>query len=203
MPTSAETAPETGFEPHLFWEMHKPKILLYAALLLVALLGFGIYQYTTHRKMEEAQNLFGHAKTQDDYRKIIQTYPRTVVAANSQLLLAAQLRADKKFDDAVTILRACIEQSPEYPLLAGAWLSLAGTLNEQGKTDEALDMYQQIGSKFGDTYAAPLSLMAQANLMRSKGKIDEARQAYERVMSQYPDSLLARQAMRDLQFLRK
>ena len=203
MPIPAETTPDTGYEPHLFWMEHKQKIMFYGALLVVALVAFGVYQFTTERKLAEAQNLFAQAKSADDYRRIIQTFPRSVSAGNAQLLLAAQLRADKKFDEAVSTLSALIDQSPEHPLIGGAWLSLAGTLEDQGKTDEALDMYQQVASKFGDSYAAPLALMAQANLLRSKGKIDEAKQAYERVISQFADSLSSRQAMRDLQLLRK
>ena len=203
MPIPADPTPETGFEPHLFWEEHKQKILLYGALFLAALFIFGIYQYTSERKLSEAQNLFAQAKSPDDYRKIIQQFPRSVSAANAQMLLADQLRSDKKYDEAVATLRALIDQSPEYPLLSGAWLSLAATLEQQGKNDEALDMYQQVASKFTDSYAAPLALMAQANLLKTKGKIDEAKQAFERVLSQFPDSLCARQAMRDSQLLRK
>lgn len=203
MPIPAEITPEPGFEPHLFWEEHKSKILLYAGLLLAALVIFGIYQYSSQRKKSEAQNLFAQAKTPDDYRKIIERFPRSAPAANAQLLLADQLRTDKKFDEAIATLRALIDQSPEYPLLSGAWLSLADTLEQQGKTDEAMDMYQQVASKFSDTYAAPLAIMAQANLLKSKGKIDEAKQSYERVLSQFPDSLCARQAMQLSQLLRK
>src|SRR5438093_12659261 len=51
MPNPAETAPAAGFEPLIFWELHKQKVVLYGALFLIALIAFGIYQITTQHKL--------------------------------------------------------------------------------------------------------------------------------------------------------
>ena len=47
MPTPAATTPpaEAGFDPLVFWIQHKSKVLLLAALFVVALGAYGISEY--------------------------------------------------------------------------------------------------------------------------------------------------------------
>jgi TolA-binding protein len=200
--TSDKTAP-VGFEPILFWESHKAKVLLYAGLLIGALIIFGIYQTTTLKRKRTEEQVFAQADTPEEYRRIIKDFPGSVVAGNAQLLLAAQLRGEKKYDEAIEILRHLIAEEKNHPLLNGAWLSLASTYEAQGKTAEALETYQQVTSRFPGSYSSPVAALAQANLLKSQGKNDEAKRAFESIISQYPESYFSAEATRHLQVLKK
>src|SRR4030095_16123717 len=130
-PITAAPPPETGFDPLAFWIQHKSKILVFAGLFVVGLLTFAAFQYTQRRSREAAEQAFENAKTPEDLRKVIADHPRTVAAANAQLLLAEALRRDGKHEEAISTLRAFINQNPDHPLISGAWTSLAFSLETQ------------------------------------------------------------------------
>ncbi|MEA3189112.1 MAG: hypothetical protein QOD99_2942 [Chthoniobacter sp.] len=203
MPSESDAIPNPGFEPQVFWELHKAKIIIYGVLLVVALLVFSIYQYTSQRRTAAAGSLLAQAGKAEDYRQIMAKYPRTVAAGNAHLLLAKELREAKQYEEATSLLREFTQKFPEHPLVSAGWLSLAETLKSAGKTDEAADTYQQIASKFPDSFAAPLAAMEQADLLKSNGKTDEAKRAYENIIAQYPESMIAQQATREMRLLRK
>ena len=203
MPIPSEETVPSGFNPIEFWDLNKSKIITYGVLLIVGLVAFGAYQISTQKRLAAAQDLYAKAEKADDYRQIIQKFPRTITAGNATLILAAKLRDERKYDEAVSILRDFISQYPEHPLVSGAALDLAVTLESGGKLDEAADAYQQVTVKYPSSYAAPAALMQQAGLLKAKGKIDEAKRAYETVISQYPDSYFAQIANQSMRMLHK
>lgn len=195
--------PPAGFEPADFWDQHKGKIILYGSLLLIGLIAFAIFQSTKQKRLAEAQRMFANATTAENFREISTRFPKTVVAANAQLLLAGQQRAEKKYDEAVATLKAFVDQHPAHPLGGGAWTSLGATYELQGKTDEALDAYRQAAAKYPSTFSAPLALISQAKLWKVRGRIDEAKRAYENLSVQFPESRFVAEAMRALQELKE
>lgn len=201
-PTEA-AAPDAGFEPELFWEEHGRKFILAGVLLVLALVSYAIYEFTTRQRTEAAGALLATGAKPEDYRKLIDTYPGTVAAGNAHLLLANLLRDESKFDEAAALLRSFTEKYPKHPLIHAGWLSLAESLATQGKAEEALGTYGQIPAKFPESHSAPLAMIEQANLLRSQGKTDEARRAYENLVAQYPRSLFAQEATREMRLLRK
>src|SRR2546425_13112059 len=98
MPTDSEVVPDPSFEPHIFWEQHKQKLVIYGSLLLGALLIFAIYQYTTEQRKEAAGAALAQAAKADDYKSVMEKYPRTIAAGDAALLLARNLREEKKYD---------------------------------------------------------------------------------------------------------
>ncbi len=191
------------FESPDFWDEHKNKIIAYAILVVLALGGYGVYAIVTQRKTAEAQSLYAQAKTVADLQTVVHDYAGTRVAGDAALELADKLRAEKKYDEAVTVLRDFIAKYPEHPLLSGAWTSLAATYELQGKLDEALDAYQQVASKYPEAYTTPIAMASQARILSQKGKKDEARNIYQNIVAQYHDSIFAREAMRELRFLKQ
>ncbi len=203
MPTDSEIPVTSGFEPQIFWDAHKSKIIVYGALLIGALLIFSIYQYTTSQRLEASGTLFAQAKTAADYQAVIDKYPHTISAGNASLLLAKVLRDEKKYDEAVATLRKFTQDFPDHPLVSTGWLSLAETLEVQGKTAEADSTFQQVTAKFPDSYSAPIAALEEANSLRIRGKNEEARVAYENILTQYRESYCAQEATRDLRLLHK
>jgi len=202
-PSDTDTIPQTGFDPVAFWLEHKTKVIIYGALLAIAIIGFVVYEISAQTTITKSRQALASAGNEDSYRQVIQDYPKTVAAGNASLLLAEILRGEKKYDDAVTVLQNMIDKQPDHPLIDGAWLSLACTYNEQGKTDQALDTYKHVASAFADRYSAPQALLAEAEILKAKGNLEEAKTTYESVKSQFPDSYFAGEATRKLQLLKK
>src|ERR1700722_11638559 len=87
-----------GFDPLYFWEQHKKQIVIYALVLGAGALTFGLYQVNQQRRAAQAQELFARASTTEEYRQIIQNYPRSVEAGNARLVPAEKLRAPKDYE---------------------------------------------------------------------------------------------------------
>src|SRR5438067_9847104 len=90
-----------GFDPQLFWEEHKSKIILYGTLLIVALVIFAIYEATAESRAKAAGAMLARASKAEDYKALIEKYPRTIAAGNACLMLAKAQRDEKKYDDAI------------------------------------------------------------------------------------------------------
>lgn len=203
MPTTTEEILPTGFDPIVFWMEHKNKVITYAALLIVGLVAFTAYQISTQRNLAESSALFAQATKPDDFKQVIQQFPRSLAAGNAQLMLADALRSEKKYDEALSTLREFANQFPDHPLAAAGALSVATILEEQGKTELAMEDYQQISVKYAASFAAPMALMSQANILTAQGKIDDARRIYETITSQFSESLFSQQAIQNSKLLHK
>jgi TolA-binding protein len=211
MSSSAETSQQQptptphhiGFDPIEFWFLHKTKIVALAALFVVALAGYTIFEITQRNARESANKAFAQAKTADDYRKVIAEHPGQMAAGNAQLELADLLRKEGKYDEANTMLRSFIEQHPTHPLLAGAWLGLGQNAEAAGKADEALTQYQKILTTFPNSYAAPIALLAQGRIQKAKGQTDAAKRSFEQVDQQYQMTPFQFEARRELGNLNK
>jgi TolA-binding protein len=195
--------PTGGFDPLYFWDQHKMQIVIYAVVLGLGALVFGLYEFNEQHRAAKAQEIFARASTEQEYTQIIQDYPRSVEAGNAHLLLAQKLRARKDYEGSIATLRDFIDKQPNHPLIDGAYLSIASDLEAEGKTSEAIDGYQQIISRFDNCYSAPVAQMARANLLRSQGNVEEARRAYENVQAQFPESYFSQEAMQETRLLRK
>jgi len=202
-PNDTDTIPQTGFDPIAFWLEHKTKVVIYGAVLVIAAVAFACYEIASQHELTAARQTLAQAKSEEDYRGLIQKFPHTVAAGDASLLLAEKLRDDKKYDDAITVLQAMIDGEPNHPLIDGAWLSLASTYNAEGKPDQALDTYRQTATKFADRYSAPLAMLSTAEILSTEGKKEEAKVAYENVNSQFHDSYFASEALQKLQALKK
>jgi TolA-binding protein len=202
-PFDPDSIPQTGFDPIAFWQEHKTKVIIYGALLVIAVAGLMYHRISSERQLQQARQAYAQAGAADDYRHVIQEFPHSIVAGNASLLLAEKLRDGKNYDDAIAVLQAMIDTQPNHPLVDAAWLSLASTYNTEGKADQALDTYRQIATKFADRFSAPMALFSIAEVLKTEGKLDDAKVAYENVKTQFPDSYFASEAVEKLQLLKK
>ncbi|HEX8310425.1 MAG TPA: tetratricopeptide repeat protein, partial [Chthoniobacteraceae bacterium] len=142
MPNPAETTPTppvaTEFDPLEFWIRHKGKILLYTALLLIALLIWGIFELTQSRARAAAEQAYATATTAEAFQKLIEQHPKSVSAGNAHLRLAALQQSEGKHAEAIATLRQFTERFPEHPLLTGAWVGMGVNQEALEQKDEAL-----------------------------------------------------------------
>jgi tetratricopeptide (TPR) repeat protein len=193
---------EGGFDHLLFWDQYRRIILLAAGVILLGLAGFGIYEYNQTKLIAAAGAALSQAASEDDFRQVIDKYSGTVAAGDASLFLAARLRADKQYDDAIQVLQTFLDKYPTHPLAHAGDLSIAETLEAQGKLDDAIAKYQEVAAKYPDTYSAPIAVLAQANILKYQGKIEDARRVYENFVAQFPDSIFAQRAMIEMRMLR-
>jgi len=200
---STEPASPDLYASEDFWEEHKGKILLYGSVLLIALAGFGIYEFKRQTTLAKSQAAYAEASTVETLQAVTKDFPGTNPAGNAALEAANKLRAEGKYDEAATLLRDFIAKYPEHPLAPGGWLSLGATQELQLKTDDAIETYQQTAAKFPESYAAPAALVAQARLLAAKGNKEGAARLYEDIAARFPESLYAREALREAQLLKR
>lgn len=190
--------PNRDLDADFFFEENKGKIL---AIIIVALLCLGawiFYQNAQSRKLAEETTTFYSAKNTDEWKAVIGKYPGSVVAGNSQLLLADKLREDNKIDDALTILSDFTKNAPAHPLIAQGWLSYGSTLELKGDNEKALQAYNTIATQYSTTDAAPAALSAQARLVKKSGDAKKAREIYENIVQRFPASMWAEDAKQEL-----
>lgn len=191
----------TGFNALLFWDQYRQAILLGAGILILAAVGFGIYEYNQSQRVAAAGAALAAASTDDDYRAVMDKYPDTIAAGDASLLLAGKLRTEKKYDDAIQVLQTFMDKYPNHPLVAAGDLSVAETLEAQGKLDDAMLRYQEVAAKYPDSFSAPVAVLDQANLLQFQGKIEDARRVFENFVAQFPDSIFVNQAMAEMHLL--
>lgn len=191
------------FDTDDFWETHKTQIIGYGTIILLAIGGWGIYEFQKQAKVTASQVAYAEANDAAALQTVIKDFSGTNAAGNATLKLANTLRSEGKYDEAASLLREFIAKPSDYPLLSGAWVSLGATLELQGKTDEALSLYQEIVTKFPQESAAAYALSAQGRLLKGKGDIQAAARIYQDLTTRYPESTFALEARQELQFLQQ
>jgi TolA-binding protein len=198
----ASSAPEE-FDPLVFWIKHKSQILLYTTMVVAALaLYFAFWTFQKTRR-EHAEQALANAKTVEDYRKVVEEYPKSAPAADALLLIGDKLRAEGKLDDSSAALKSFIEKFPTHSLISGAYTSLAANQEAQGKLDDALVSYKKVTTSYPTSFSAAAAYIAQGRILEQQGKTDDARHAYETVMTQFAESPFQQEAMMQMRKLKK
>ena len=193
---------DTGFDFLLFWDQHRQSILMAGGAILLVLVFIGIYLHNQSARVAAAGTALAQAASEDDYRQVIANYPGTVAGGDAALFLAARLRSEAKYDEALQVLQDFLDKYPTHPLAHAGDLSYAETLEAQGKLDEAIARYEEVAAKYPESYSAPAAVIAEANILSTQGKTDQARRLYENFVAQFPDSIFSQEAMTEMHLLR-
>ncbi len=189
---------DPSLEADFFFEENKGKIFTFLVIALLTLGAWIFFQYHESQTRTEQASVFYAAKTVNDWKAIIAKYPGTIIAGNSQLLLADKLRDENKLDDALAILSDFTKNATTHPLIAQGWLSYAGTLEMKGDLPKATQTYANIALQFGTTEAAPAALSAQARLVKNAGDAKKSREIYENIVQRFPTSIEAQEAKQEI-----
>ena len=192
---------EAGFDPLLFWDQYRTAILVVGGIILLGLIGFGVYEFRQTQYIAAASQALAQADSEDAYRQVIASYPGTIAAGNASIFLSGTLSAEKKYDDALQVLQDFLDKYPTHPLASAGDLSYAEILEAQGKTDEAVARYEEVSAKYPESFSAPLAAIAEANILQAQAKIEEARRLYENFIAQFPDSIFSQEAMAQMHLL--
>lgn len=189
---SASDEPEFEIDSfELLWEQHKSKVLLGAAIIVVALVGVFGWMIFSSARSSGAAKAFANAKTADDYRSVIASYGSYPEAGDASLLLAESLRAEKKYDEANAVLDQFAQRQPQHPFAPLAKLAAAENLALAGKTAEAEARLEGISQTDSTSFVAPSALMTEAELKLGQGQRDAAVRIYTELSKRFPTSIAA------------
>lgn len=197
-----ESAVPTEFDPGLFWDTHKVKIIALVAAIIFGIVLTATFKVAESRKILASRAMLLSASTASEYQALIDQFPGTIAAGNAHLPLAASQREDGKFDEAIATLQSFIDNYPDHPLVGGAKLAIGATQEAAGRPDEAMATFKQAVTEYPGSYGASASMLAEATLLRNEGKSEEARRIYEDLASQFPESYMAQMAQAELRLLK-
>lgn len=189
-----------GLPADLFWEKNKTAIIGGAVAVVLAAFGVAAWFIYSHNEKLNSETLFANAKTAADYQAVAEKYPRSPVAGNALLLLAAAQRPNLAESNAT--YESLLANNPNYPLLPSTSLGLAGNA-ELGGGDAAkvLAAYQETATTYPDSYAAPYALYASGELQLRIGQRAEALKSFRNLAGAYPETISARLAQRQIEQL--
>jgi predicted negative regulator of RcsB-dependent stress response len=185
MPTAPSTTTAASVQAQVFWMRYQKSITAALVVVLLAMVAYAGYRFYQTRVDANAAEALGGAKTEQDYRQVIDHYAGTPAGASAYLLLAQKQRDEKKFSDANATLQKFVEKYPEHDLVPTARLAMAANLESLAKDEEALAIYQQVASKYANTYNGPLAMISQVPILKAKNRTEDARRICEEMLTKY------------------
>jgi outer membrane protein assembly factor BamD (BamD/ComL family) len=195
-PAAQPSPPLSTFDPQIFWELHKQKILAGALVLVLVLIGGSIYFGLQAIKTQKAEAAYASADSIEGWQSVIHQYPDSIAAGNSYLQIGSKLREDSKYQESDTAYDFFVHHFPKHPLLVTGYMGLAANAELENHPDKALNTYKDVATQYNSSYLAPMALFQQARLVAAKGDLKEAQQLFESVVRRYPESSFAGEAGR-------
>ena len=189
-PPAAEPS-SSSIDREVFWLLHKQKILIGAAALLVVVLGYAIYLGIQTLQTQKAEKAYAMADSIDAWRSVIRQFPGSTAAGNASLRIAMKLQDDGKYPDSDVAYESFIHDFPKHPLVVTGYLGRATNAEIENNLDKALEQYREVTTRFPNSYQAPMALFHQGRLTEAKGQLKEAQQLFERVVQRYSNSMAA------------
>lgn len=187
-PAEATVAQEPVSSTEQFLEKNFTKLLIVAAVIVVAMLGYGWVSYQAKMADNSAAEAFTAAKTVEDCDLVIAEHAGSAAAGNARLFKADLLWEQNKKDSSTSVLREFLKEDEGHPLYPEALLGLASKLESMGEADEAQPLFEQVVNDFSDASVAPLAGIRLGDLLWSQGKEDEAKQVYEDLAIEFPNT---------------
>ena len=188
--------PLTTFDPEIFWALHKQKVLIGALVLVLVLLGGGIYFGLQAVKTQKAEAAYAAADSIEGWQAVIRDFPDSIAAGNSYLRIGSKLRAASKYPESDAAYDSFVRHFSMHPLLVAGYMGLAANAECEDHPDKAINKYKLVATQFNTSYLAPMALFQQARLVETGGELKEAQQLFESIVRRYPESSFSGEAGR-------
>lgn len=189
---------DTEFDPLEFWIRYRRGITVAFCLILTALVGYALFEYTTRKINESAADAFAKAQSVQEYQKVAEQYPHSASGGDAALAAAQKLRQEGKFDESIKAAEDYISKFPKHPLISAAYVTIGGDYEAVSKQEQALSAYQKVTAAYPNSFVAPVAWLGQGRVLNALGKLDEAKRAYDTVVSQYKETPFAQEAQQAL-----
>jgi tetratricopeptide (TPR) repeat protein len=149
-----------------------------AAVVVVALIGGGIYAYTS-RTDTRGQDLLAAAMTALNAPVVpatpaTATTPGELPAAASMGAIGSYATQEAKLNAALPKLKAAADAFPDSPAGITARYHYAGTLAALGRHAEAVQAFDDVSARAGDTLYGRMAVLGKADTQAKAGQLDQA-----------------------------
>jgi len=178
------------------WEEYKGLILGGAAAVVILAIGWVSWVLYSQQQRRDAETLFATANTAEQLKEVIARYPNSVLAANSQLLMAALEREKGNLSEAGQWFEQA-SNAPGYSLAGSGALGVAEIAASENPS-AAPTAYAEVMVAHPNSYAAPFALYLQADAFLRAGDRDSSLRAFRALVADYPESISAQIARMQL-----
>jgi predicted negative regulator of RcsB-dependent stress response len=184
---SAVLQPEDQFQ--LFWQSNRSLILVGCVAVLIAIIGYGVWERSTRQKELDVEKAYAAATTPESLKAFAESNRGHALAGAAYLRVADEAFAANKSAEAATNYEKAIESLKEPALVARAKLGVAMAKIGDGKTAEgaaALKQLAEDSSQFRGVRAEAAYHLA--SLSASTGAVADATKYAELAIQIDPSS---------------
>lgn len=175
----------------IFYRQYRKPILIVSCLIVTLSFIIGGILFWKRLERLDAENLLSHASSIEQWRVLVDRYPRSQASANALLLIAGAQSQKKQWEASCKTYREFLKYFPHHPLAISSYIGIAMNKDATGNSQEALSALQQAVAGYPKAYGAPEALLFEAKIMTRLGKKEEANRLLQTIMTQYPDSLVS------------
>lgn len=193
-----EAALTPGFEErlHLFWEKNSRTILIGVALVVLAIVGKGVFEWNSARRERAVQADYAAAVTLDNLKTFAAAHPGHILAGAANLRLADNAYKTGQFAEAVTAYQLAASTLGETVLASRARLGAAVAQLQAGDVAGAEAALQKLADNAdelaGVRAEAAYHLAVQAAETNQTAIVN---QRIEQIFSVEPSGVWAQRAM--------
>ena len=171
------------FEPDVFWQQHRRKIIGGLVAVLAVALAIVYWQRQGAQEEERAAVRLATARDLDSLQAIVRDYPGKEVGAQAMLRLGDLYFQEGKLEDAASTYQQFLTAFPRHGQVPAALLGVAAVQEAEGKFEAAKGQYLQLVASHPTAYTALAAKLGAARCAMKLGDTKEARQFYEELMA--------------------
>ena len=209
MATQHSSTPSISDQPRfvaddadLFWEKNKSLILATVAIVLIALIGTGIWWQQRFAQQSAATELAATGNTAEVWQKVVDTYPTTPAASLCYIHLASQAQQKADYTKALGYYETFLKNFPKHPAAPAVRFTRAQLLEATSQPDQAKAAYLAIlQARPAQPFAGPAGINL-ARIYETAGDLTKARETLQAVLVIKDEGVAAAEAQRELDRLK-
>jgi hypothetical protein len=179
-----------------FWRQNRMAVLGLCALVLLAIIGKGLWDMVQTKKEQEIESAYAAAKTPDQLRAFAAAHPTHELAGVAELRVADEAYSNQKPADAAADYDKALATLKDGPLAARAKLGRALANVQAGKSSDGESQLKQIANDTNEFKAIRAEAAYQlASLAAEAQNATDAQKYIDQLNQIDPASPWARRAM--------
>ena len=148
----------------IFYRQYRKHLLRVFFLLVALIVIIGGFLFSKRSERLNAESLLSSADSIEQWRVVVDRYPRSQAAANGLLLIAGAQSQKKQWEASCKTYREFLKYFPHHPLAISAYIGMAMNKDASGNSKEAMIALQQAVASYPKAYGAPEVLLFEAKI---------------------------------------
>ncbi len=166
-----------------WWKKNGNWITTLLLMLLVAILGYNVYERQVKAKQSKASLAFSGARSPEALEEVLANYPSSPVAPLALLSLGSENYHRQRYEQAMSAYTAFLRDYPKHELAPIAIVGIAHAAEAQGLNADAEVKFRDFAERYPEHYLTPLAILGQARCIALQERRDEARAILDRMMA--------------------